>query len=366
MSTEDEQDKDGEMPEDDDGLESLRQEDEQTVKDYEELVEKFRISKDDDEDDDDEDDDDEDDGDDDDYEDDDEDGESSGQDRSGSDGEEYESEEYENAQVKAHSALVDFFVMYKKVLGISGALVFLGALIILSFIGFIQYQWGDGPIEAVLDPETEQIRIQAGYMTQLAITLMFVSGMFMIPTVAWLVYWLLTKGRKTHRNLLDIYSSFIHRTYVTTFELIPHQGKTKIDRLFNHLSLVFPEVERFADKIGMSFSDWWEKKKDELFFRNYDGVFTTDTGYFILKIFKTTVKWEHIKDEIDKLNKEQKINKIIDTHRIMRVICLADEYDPFFESDDLISKMKETKRNYYKIDLILEREFGYSTIWIDR
>ena len=116
----------------------------------------------------------------------------------------------------------------------------------------------------------------------------------------------------------------------------------------------------------MSFSDWWEKKKDELFFINYDGVFTTDTGYFILKIFKTTVKWEHIKDEIDKLNKEQKISKIVDTRRIMRVICLADEYDPFFESDDLISKMKETKRNYYKIDLILEREFGYSTIWIDR
>ena len=172
--------------------------------------------------------------------------------------------------MKAHSALVDFFVMYKKVLGISGALVFLSVLIILSFIGFIQYQWSDGPIEAVLDPETEQIRIQAGYMTQVAITLMFVSGVLMIPTVALLLYWLLTKGRKTHRNLLDIYSSFIHRTYVTTFELIPHQGKTKIDRLFNHLSLVFPEVQTVKeknDKKGKKFSDL---ETEELLFKDYD------------------------------------------------------------------------------------------------
>ena len=276
------------------------------------------------------------------------------------------SAEDENAQVKAHSALVDFFVMYKKVLGISGALVFLGALIILSFIGFIQYQWGDGPIEAVLDPETEQIRIQAGYMTQVVITLMFVSGVFMIPTVAWLVYWLLTKGRKTHRNLLDIYSSFIHRTYVTTFELIPHQGKTKIDRLFNHLSLVFPEVERIKKKLDKRSKKLSDYSKPKLRYTNFDQVFRTDTGDFIFKIFKTTVKWEHIEKIIKELNREQRMQKVFDTQVIIRVICLADKYDPFFESDDLVSKMKETKRNDYKIDLILEREFGYSTIWIDR
>ena len=61
-----------------------------------------------------------------------------------------------------------------------------------------------------------------------------------------------------------------------------------------------------------------------------------------------------------------RIDQLLMADDVMRVIYLADEYDPFFESDDLISKMKETKRNYYKIDLILEREFGYSTIWIDR
>ena len=265
------------------------------------------------------------------------------------------SAEDENAQVKAHSALVDFFVMYKKILSNILVVIALSALMTLSFIGILLDPWGEG-------------QFQAGKITTFLIALMGICGILVIPFFGYLILWLVTKGRKTHRNLLDIYSSFIHRTYVTTFELIPHQGKTKIDRLFNHLSLVFPEVEREVPKLrGMSFSDWWEKKgKDELLFTNYDGVFTTDTGEFILKIFKTTVKWEHIKDEIDKLNKEQKISKIVDTRRIMRVICLADEYDPFFESDDLISKMKETKRNYYKIDLILEREFGYSTIWIDR
>ena len=168
-------------------------------------------------------------------------------------------------------------------------------------------------------------------------------------------------------NLLDIYSSFIHRTYVTTFELIPHQGKTKIDRLFNHLSLVFPEVERIKKKLDKKSKKFSDYSKPKLRYTNFDQVFRTDTGDFIFKIFKTTVKWEHIEKIIKELNREQRMQKVFDTQVIIRVICLADKYDPFFESNDLLtSKMKETKRNYYKIDLILEEKFGYSTIWIDR
>ena len=63
-------------------------------------------------------------------------------------------------------------------------------------------------------------------------------------------------------------------------------------------------------------------------------------------------------------NRDQNVEKLFGSD-IMRIIYLADKYDPFFETDDFISKMKETKRKF-KLDLIKEDNLGYSTIWIDR
>ena len=263
------------------------------------------------------------------------------------------STEDENAQGKAHSALVDFFVMYKKILSNILVVMALSALMTLSFIGILLDPWGEG-------------QIQAGKITTFLIDLMGICGILVIPFFGWIVYWLVGKGRKSHRELLEIHSDFINRSYVTTFELVPYQGETKIDRLFNHLSLVFPEVERIKKKLDKKSKKLSDLSKPKLRYTNFDQVFRTDTGDFIFKIFKTTVKWEHIEKIIKELNREQRMQKVFDTQVIIRVICLADKYDPFFESYDLASKMKETKRNYYKIDLILEEKFGYSTIWIDR
>ena len=263
------------------------------------------------------------------------------------------STEDENAQGKAHSALVDFFVMYKKILSNILVVIALSALMTLSFIGILLDPWGEG-------------QIQAGKITTFLIDLMGICGILVIPFFGWIVYWLVGKGRKSHRELLEIHSDFIHRSYVTTFELVPYQGETKIDRLFNHLSLVFPEVEKIKKKLDKKSKKLSDLSKPKLRYTNFDQVFRTDTGDFIFKIFKTTVKWEHIEKIIKQLNREQSMQKLFDTQVIMRVICLADKYDPFFESNDLVSKMEETKRNYYKIDLILEEKFGYSTIWIDR
>jgi len=264
------------------------------------------------------------------------------------------STEDENAQGKAHSALVDFFVMYKKILSNILVVMALSALMTLSFIGILLDPWGEG-------------QIQAGKITTFLIALMGICGILVIPFFGWIVYWLVGKGRKSHRELLEIHSDFINRSYVTTFELVPYQGETKIDRLFNHLSLVFPEVERIKKKLDKKSKKLSDLSKPKLRYTNFDQVFRTDTGDFIFKIFKTTVKWEHIEKIIKELNREQRMQKVFDTQVIIRVICLADKYDPFFESNDLLtSKMKETKRNYYKIDLILEEKFGYSTIWIDR
>ena len=257
------------------------------------------------------------------------------------------STEDEISERNAQSLLVDYFVILNKTWALFAVALAVSALIILAFI---MGMTGD-PV-----------------LTSIGIYLIFGVGLAMVINLALIVLWLWNK-RESRRNVLEVHSSFIRRSYITTFELIPFEGETKIDRLCNHLSLVFPEVQTVKeknDKKGKKFSDL---KKEEILFKDYDLDFQTDTGKFIIKIFTRNlpkiVKFDDIEKIIKDLNNKQRPLKFA-SNPIMRVVCLADKYDPFFETEDFLSKMNETKRNYYKIDLILQREFGYSTIWIDQ
>jgi len=257
------------------------------------------------------------------------------------------STEDEISERKAQSLLVDYFVILNKTWAMFGSSLAVSALIIIAFI-----------MAMTGDPA----------LTSIGIVLIFGAGLATVITLVLIVLWL-KKKRKSRRNVLEVHSSFVRSSYITTFELIPFEGETKIDRLCNHLSLVFPEVQTVKeknDKKGKKFSDL---ETEELLFKDYDLDFQTDTGKFIIKIFTRNlpkiVKFDDIEKIIKDLNNKQRPLKFA-SNPIMRVVCLADKYDPFFETEDFLSKMKETKRNYYKIDLILQREFGYSTIWIDQ
>ena len=258
------------------------------------------------------------------------------------------STEDEISERKAQSLLVDYFVILNKTWAMFGSSLAVSALIIIAFI-----------MAMTGDPA----------LTSIGIVLIFGAGLATVITLVLIVLWLYNK-RESRRNVLEVHSSFVRSSYITTFELIPFEGETKIDRLCNHLSLVFPEVQTVKeknDKKGKKFSDL---KKEEILFKDYDLDFQTDTGKFIIKIFTRNlpkiVKFDDIEKIIKHLNGKQVPLKLFAENPIMRVVCLADKYDPFFETEDFLSKMKETKRNYYKIDLILQREFGYSTIWIDQ
>ena len=290
------------------------------------------------------------------------------------------SAEDEDSQKKAHSALVDFFVMFQKFRGISLVLVAVSALMVISLITIINEEGYRTSV--CLDMQTGMIieNCQAGFSSDDGLTIfpdyipivhivMLATGVFLVGMIGWELVWFLTK-RKTHRELLQIHSSFIHRSYVTMFEFVRPEGETKVDKLFNHLSLVFPEVEKFKkrlDKKQKKFSETIYMKESLLYPKTettdtYD--FITATGTFLLVIFKTTVKWEDVEKMIKVNNRDQNIEKLFGSD-IMRIIYLADEYDSFFDTDDFVSKMKETKRKF-KLDLIKENNLGYSTIWIDR
>jgi hypothetical protein len=205
--------------------------------------------------------------------------------------------------------------------------------------------------------------------------LMLATGISLVIIIGWELIWFLTK-RKTHRELLQIHSSFIHRSYVTMFEFVRPEGETKVDKLFNHLSLVFPEVEKFKKRLEEPpwYLFWLKKhrkfseREESLLYPKDEKTdtwdFITVTGMFLLVIFKMTVKWEDVEKMIKENNRDQTIEKLLGND-VRRIIYLADEYDSFFETDDFVSKMRETKRKF-KLDLIKEDNLGYSTIWIDR
>jgi len=287
------------------------------------------------------------------------------------------STEDEDSQKKAHSALVDFFVMFKRFRSTSLALVAVSAILILCIITIINEEGYRSSV--CLDMQTGMIieNCQAVFSSDDGLTIfpdiipivhavMLATGISLVIIIGLELIWFIAK-RKTHRELLQIHSSFIHRSYVTMFEFVRPEGETKVDKLFNHLSLVFPEVEKFKERLDKKQKKFSEREESLLYPKTettdtYD--FITATGTFLLIIFKTTVKWEDVEKMIKVNNRDQNVEKLFGSD-IMRIIYLADKYDPFFETDDFISKMKETKRKF-KLDLIKEDNLGYSTIWIDR
>ena len=284
------------------------------------------------------------------------------------------SAEDEDSQKKAHSALVDFFVMFRNFRSNSYASVVPGVLMIIGIFTIMTGGTGEcRDMQSGIIIENCQ-----GYFSlhvSIAHALILGSAIWVVTIFGFNLYWAITK-RKTHRDLLQIHSSFIHRSYVTMFEFVRPEGETKIDKLFNHLSLVFPEVEKFKKRLEEPpwYLFWLKKhrkfseREESLLYPKDEKTdtwdFITVTGMFLLVIFKMTVKWEDVEKMIKENNRDQTIEKLLGSD-IMRIIYLADEYDSFFDTDNFISKMKETKRKF-KLDLILEDNLGYSTIWIDR
>ena len=274
------------------------------------------------------------------------------------------SAEDEDSQKKAHSALVDFFVMFRNFRSNSYAAMAPGVLMIIGIMTIMT--GGTGECRDMQGIIIENCQGYFSLHVSVAHVLILGSAIWVVIIFGFNLYWAITK-RKTHRDLLQIHSSFIHRSYVTMFEFVRPEGETKVDKLFNHLSLVFPEVEKFKKRLDKKQKKFSEREESLLYPKTekmdtWD--FITVTGMFLLVIFKTTVKWENVEKMIKVNNTDQWFEKLLGSD-IMRIIYLADEYDSFFDTDDFISKMEETKRNF-KIDLILENNLGYSTIWVDR
>ena len=197
-----------------------------------------------------------------------------------------------------------------------------------------------------------------------------IGGFMLIMGVIFSVK-LFYKRSDTFRRMHSVHNSVIRKSYFIHFELVDATGNTRLEKLMNHLGLVFPEIKRKLTKL-----EGHERPIDELqkrhnflkkvnFLNKYDLVLKTTMGLFVVKLFDKTITLEDIEDIASDLRRHHVSAKILGGPVIERVIIVSNSYDGVFNTPDLSTKMSEIKRSF-NMDLILEEdEYGYTTVWID-
>lgn len=261
---------------------------------------------------------------------------------------------------KTHSVIIDYYEMLKQAKWTTYAVIGSSIIIMLATYAIFANS-------LVVKPESEIDRslIILFYGTILGI------GIGLPITCGDLFLKIILRGREKEKALLNVRNKLIHRSYVMNFEIVNSEGTLQLEKIFNHLSLVFPEIREIRDvwkKKGTSVSEFNKKQrilKSLILLHNFDLVLQTKTGVFIVKIFDKTVTYDDIEKIVKLLNVHQISFKLFAPRIINRVIILANSYDKFFDTTEFIEKVKDLPRKF-NLDLILEEdEYGYATVWID-
>jgi len=217
-------------------------------------------------------------------------------------------------------------------------------------------------------------------MTMISIPFMYtVPVVLMIITSAFGIRYL--KSRKaTKQGFVKVQSALVRRAYILNFELEESEGVSQTDKIFNHLSLVFPQVDQIKKrriKNGYTSIDqppkfilkrWLRNNKvNRYVYGEFDLSVNTPSGIFLVKITNEKVlTFEDIESTVKEIRKKMKITGlgIESKGEIDRLIFLTKSFDETISKQELNEKMKNLKR-YYQIDIIKEKEYGYSTIWIN-
>jgi len=255
------------------------------------------------------------------------------------------------------STVLDYFLLFKQVKWAVATTLFVSIAIFLILVGLF-----DLIIESITEHEQNiSGLIVLGFATifTLSLWLPFSNGRLFFKIIA--------KGRKQQKELLQIQSQLIRKSYLMNFELVEPEiivkdGNPRLEKIMNHLSFVFPEVDRINKKRikkSKSVEKYANKFKRKMhFLHNYDLGIKTSTGWFVIQFFD-----EVNFDSVEKIVKKFSLEKTFGGE-IQRIVIVGKHFDSSFEHDQLIEKMILLKRKIH-LDMILEEEFGYSTIWID-
>jgi len=212
----------------------------------------------------------------------------------------------------------------------------------------------------------------------IALMYTFPTTLTVLTTIFGIHY--LKKRKATKQGFAKVQSSLVRRSYILNFELEESEGVSQRDKIFNHLSLVFPQVDQIKkkrikngytsiDQPPKFFLKRWlrNNKVNRYVYGEFDLSVNTSSGMFLVKIINDKVlTFDDIENTVKEIRKKMKITGlgIEEKGEINRLIFLAKSFDETISKQELNEKMKNLKR-YYQIDIIKEKEYGYSTIWIN-
>ena len=274
------------------------------------------------------------------------------------------------------STILDYFILFKQV---RTALIFIIIGSVLSFLLFketffhllehfrdngLGYTIPDEPFTFVIHLDGAFIYSYVG----------FVLSPCVAVVIAWLFYTTIIKGKKLQKHLINFQSNLIKRSYLTNFELVEPEiiiqgGDPKLEKFVNHLSLVFTDINKKNKKRlkkGKTVEQFWVWKRRRISaWRDYFFAINTVVSVYVAQSFENKVTVEDVKIVIKKIHLEKALARLPFGGVVpYRVIILGKEFDDSFSNDNILITMNELKRKF-KIDIILETEYGYSTIWID-
>ena len=243
-------------------------------------------------------------------------------------------------------------------------LVALSGIISMSQIYFHQEIGHHGVIEEIIIgeddervlafiPLSEEIFSTEGivnlYLTQ--IWLMVGNGI-VIGILSFLVLWVTYRGNSHQKEFESIERQFIRQSYLVNFETSVPEGDTRVEKIINHASLVFPTLKE------LSKSSRKKNIKENVKINGdvIDAIISTKKGDFVIKFFDDKVTYDKIKELCSSLSKSRT--------RIFRVLFVARDFEEQLQSNQLVDMMDNLPK-YFKTDLIFEEDQGYSMLWID-
>ena len=204
--------------------------------------------------------------------------------------------------------------------------------------------------------DLKPLRELIGYSLDI-INIMMITIGFVIAGLAIMGYQIV-RSNKMRKELKELRDELVRQSYLLNFQTTIPTGSSSLEKIMHLACTVFPELdkEKVSELTKSQTISYRSNGVDKIY--TFDSVLLTNEGNFIVKFFDYAVTFEDIEELVEA------VSDYFRDEKVFRVICVAKKYDKILESDILDEKMNHLKRSF-NIDLILESENAYSTIWID-
>ena len=156
-----------------------------------------------------------------------------------------------------HHTIIDHYELFVKtrnflltLLVIGAFLIIVGILIHLTVTDIINLMNDNIEIiyeKAITDHSVLNLISQSSnllFLNGTSVVLFIIIGIALISYSSSISYITIIQGKKKKQKIIESHHELIRREYFLNFELVGHEGNSRLDKIFNHTSMVFPELKR--------------------------------------------------------------------------------------------------------------------------